>query len=90
MATTTSSSSTPTRNTYNQRKPAEFLRGVTGRPIIVKLNSGVEYRGILACVDGFFNVALEQTEEYVGGIKKAQLGDAFIRGNNVLFISKQD
>ena len=69
------------------RKPGDFLRAVTGRPVVVKLNSGAEYRGVLACLDGFLNVALEQTEEFVGGVRRAQLGDAFIRGNNVLYIS---
>lgn len=28
------------------------------------------------------NIALEQTEEYVGGQLKNKYGDAFIRGNN--------
>jgi small nuclear ribonucleoprotein (snRNP)-like protein len=27
------------------RTPADFLKGIKGRPVIVKLNSGVEYRG---------------------------------------------
>jgi U6 snRNA-associated Sm-like protein LSm6 len=35
------------------------------------------------------NIALEQTEEYHGGQLKAKYGDAFIRGNNVLYISTQ-
>ena len=34
-----------------QRSPAEFLKTVLGRPVVVKLNSGVEYRGVLACLD---------------------------------------
>jgi hypothetical protein len=28
------------------------------------------------------NIALEHTVEYVGGVRKAEYGDAFIRGNN--------
>jgi len=43
--------------------------------------------GILACLDGFMNIAMEQTEEYENGLLKAQYGDCFIRGNNVLYIS---
>jgi hypothetical protein len=38
--------------------------------------------GILACLDGFMNIAMEQTEEYFGGHLKARYGDCFIRGNN--------
>lgn len=38
--------------------------------------------GVLACLDGYMNIALEQTEEYVNGQLKNTYGDAFIRGNN--------
>mmetsp|Transcript_26075 Transcript_26075/g.87347 ORF Transcript_26075/g.87347 Transcript_26075/m.87347 type:complete len:83 (-) Transcript_26075:496-744(-) len=69
--------------------PSDFLKGVIGRPVVVKLNSGVDFRGVLACLDGFMNIAMEQTEEYVNGQLKAKHGDAFIRGNNVLYISTQ-
>ena len=37
---------------------------------------------MLACLDGYMNIALEQTEEYVNGQLKNKYGDAFIRGNN--------
>lgn len=43
---------------------------------------GVNYRGVLACLDGFMNIAMEQTEEYADGHLKARYGDCFIRGNN--------
>jgi len=69
-----------------RRDPSDFLKQVIGRPVVVKLNSGVDYRGILACLDGYMNVNLEQTEEYVSGQLKATYGDAFIRGNNILYI----
>ena len=69
--------------------PSEFLKDLIGNPVVVKLNSGVDYRGILNCLDGYMNIALEQTEEYVNGQLKKKYGDAFIRGNNVLYISKQ-
>lgn len=45
--------------------------------------------GVLACLDGYMNIALDQTEEYVNGQLKNKYGDAFIRGNNVLYISTQ-
>lgn len=67
--------------------PSDFLKAVLGRPVTVKLNSSIEYRGILACLDGYMNIALEQTEEYEHGQLKHSYGDAFIRGNNVLYIS---
>jgi U6 snRNA-associated Sm-like protein LSm6 len=72
-----------------QRSPSDFLKSVLGRPIRVKLNSGTEYRGVLVCLDGYMNIAMEQTEEYIDGQLKAKYGDCFVRGNNVLFISTQ-
>ncbi|EKX52389.1 hypothetical protein GUITHDRAFT_157136 [Guillardia theta CCMP2712] len=71
----------------SKRSPTEFLSQVTGRPVVVKLNTGVDYKGVLACLDGYMNIAMEQTEEYVNGQLKNKYGDAFIRGNNVLYIS---
>ena len=70
-----------------RQTPSEFLKLIIGRPVVVKLNSGVDYRGVLDCLDGYLNVALEQTEEYVNGQLKNKYGDAFIRGNNILYIT---
>ncbi|BBH09797.1 Small nuclear ribonucleoprotein family protein, partial [Prunus dulcis] len=75
------------KGTGTTKTPADFLKSIRGRPVVVKLNSGVDYRGILACLDGYMNIAMEQTEEYVNGQLKNKYGDAFIRGNNVLYIS---
>ena len=72
-----SSSSSATK-----KNPTDFLKQVIGKPVIVKLNSGVTYRGVLACLDGFMNIAMEQTEEYIDGQLKNRYGDCFIRGNN--------
>lgn len=92
---------------------SQFINQIHGRPVAVKLNNGVDYRGafnefpntlitfdnfpqstdqipgVLACLDGYMNICLEQTEEYVNGQLKNKYGDAFIRGNNVLYISTQ-
>ena len=72
-----------------KQTPSDFLKQIIGRPVVVKLNSGADYRGVLACLDSYMNIALEQTEEYVNGQLKNKYGDAFIRGNNVLYISTQ-
>ncbi|KAI9363380.1 hypothetical protein DFJ73DRAFT_620447 [Zopfochytrium polystomum] len=66
----------------SKRSPTDFLNSVIGKTVLVKLNSGVDYRGTLACLDGYMNIALEQTEEYVNGVLKNKYGDCFIRGNN--------
>ena len=72
-----------------KQTPSDLLKQIIRRPVVVKLNSGVDYRGVLACLDGYMNIALEQTEEYVNGQLKNKYGDAFIQGNNVLYISTQ-
>jgi len=67
--------------------PSDFLKAVVGKRVVVRLVSGVDYRGVLSCLDGYMNIALEQTEEHVNGRITNRYGDAFIRGNNVLYIS---
>lgn len=41
-----------------------------------------ELIGELQSVDGYMNIALEKTEEYVNGKLRRSYGDAFVRGNN--------
>lgn len=41
--------------------------------------------GILSCLDGYMNIAMEQTEEHAKGVVTNKYGDAFIRGNNGMF-----
>lgn len=58
--------------------------------VLVRLNNGVDYKGILSCLDDKMNIAMEQTEEYIDGELTNKYGDTFIRGNNVLYISAQE
>ncbi|KIW26195.1 U6 snRNA-associated Sm-like protein LSm6 [Cladophialophora immunda] len=69
------------------KDPASFLSSIIGVPVTVKLNSGVVYKGELQSVDGYMNIALEKCSEYVDGKLRRKYGDAFVRGNNVLYIS---
>eukprot|EP00435_Cladocopium_sp_Y103_P033397 s2872_g8.t1 len=84
----TSDTAWPSRK-MSKKSPGDFIKQVLGRPVIVKLNNGADYRGILSCLDGYMNLAMEQTEEYIDGQLKHKYGDTFIRGNNVLYISAQ-
>ncbi|CAD6578673.1 MAG: U4/U6-U5 snRNP complex subunit lsm6 [Cyphobasidiales sp. Tagirdzhanova-0007] len=68
--------------------PSDFLRNVVGQPVVIRLNSGIDYRGILSCLDGYMNAALENTVELVNGKVTNNYGDAFIRGNNILYITR--
>ncbi|KAM5355793.1 hypothetical protein ACJ41O_002439 [Fusarium nematophilum] len=69
------------------KDPSSFLSDIIGNPVTVKLNSGVVYKGELQSVDGYMNIALEKTTEFVNGQKRKEYGDAFVRGNNVMYIS---
>ncbi|EJT81358.1 U6 snRNA-associated Sm-like protein LSm6 [Gaeumannomyces tritici R3-111a-1] len=69
------------------KDPTSFLSDIIGNMVTVKLNSGVIYKGELQSVDGYMNIALEKAEEWVAGQKKRSYGDAFVRGNNVMYIA---
>ncbi|PSR97510.1 hypothetical protein BD289DRAFT_480018 [Coniella lustricola] len=71
------------------RDPSAFLSSIIGQVVIVKLNSGVQYKGELQSVDGYMNIALENTNELVNGVTQRTYGDAFVRGNNVMYISAE-
>ncbi|KAJ9114653.1 U4/U6-U5 snRNP complex subunit lsm6 [Naganishia vaughanmartiniae] len=70
--------------------PAEFLKNVVGKEVKVRIGHGIDYQGTLSCLDGYMNVAMENTKEMVDGNVTASFGDAFIRGNNVLYISAME
>ena len=73
-------------------QPSDFLKAVLGRPVIVKLNSVVSYRGILACLDGYMNIAMEQTEEYVARRRRTTRRASLLRGatpDRVLFAGRR-
>mmetsp|Transcript_99813 Transcript_99813/g.122095 ORF Transcript_99813/g.122095 Transcript_99813/m.122095 type:complete len:91 (+) Transcript_99813:1226-1498(+) len=69
------------------KNPSEFIKNVMGRPVIVKLNNGVSYHGILSGLDEYMNITMEQTEEFENQKFLKRYGDVFIRGNNIFFIS---
>ena len=66
--------------------PKPFLNGLTGKPVLVKLKWGMEYKGYLVSVDGYMNLQLANTEEYIDGNCTGNLGEILIRCNNVLYI----
>lgn len=45
--------------------PKPFLNSLTGKPVIIKLKWGHEYKGFLVSVDGYMNMQLANTEEYI-------------------------
>lgn len=39
------------------KTPADFLNSIKGKPVIVKLNSGVDYKGAY-CIKEFINIGI--------------------------------
>jgi len=66
--------------------PKPFLNELTGKPVIVKLKWGMEYKGMLISVDAYMNLQLASTEEFIDGAFVGNLGEVLIRCNNVLYI----
>lgn len=74
--------------------PKPFLADLTGKPIIVKLKWGMEYKGwcaaccrlqashptgFLVSTDAYMNLQLANTEEYIDGSFTGNLGEVLIR-----------
>lgn len=52
------------------------------KPDGIREKGVLNYIGELSSVDGYMNIALEKTVEYVNGEVRNKYGDVFIRGNN--------
>merc|ERR1712206_59409 len=66
--------------------PKPFLNDLTGKLVLVKLKWGMEYKGTLKSIDPYMNLQILNTEEWVEGSFRGNLGEVFIRCNNVLYI----
>lgn len=70
--------------------PKPFLQLQSGKPILVRLKWGMEYKGFLVSTDNYMNLQLANTEEFQDGKSNGMLGEVFIRCNNVLYIRELD
>ncbi|EDO17307.1 hypothetical protein Kpol_1062p15 [Vanderwaltozyma polyspora DSM 70294] len=69
----------------------QFLANIIGKPVSVKLYSGMMYKGKLESIDGFMNVALSNTSEHFESnahMLKRYENDVFLRGTQVMYISE--
>ncbi|CCF58527.1 hypothetical protein KAFR_0E03760 [Kazachstania africana CBS 2517] len=70
----------------------QFLSDIIGKPVNVKLHSGMLYTGLLQSIDGFMNVALAQVTEHYeskeNGLLTKYNSDVFLRGTQVMYISE--
>lgn len=46
----------------------------------------ISYQGYLVAVDGYMNLQLANSEEYIDGALAGHLGEILIRCNNILYI----
>ncbi|VDN51566.1 unnamed protein product [Dracunculus medinensis] len=76
--------------TLQPTNPKPFLNNLTGKPVTCKLKWGMIYKGILVSVDGYMNLQLAKTEEYVDGAFAHHIGEVLIRCNNVLWVGAGD
>lgn len=78
----------PVKTQVKTMLPLEYLKNHNGKNVFVKLKDGSEYLGKLVLADPSMNVVLAETKEVTETNKVlAILGDVFIRGSNLLFIS---
>ncbi|NXP45869.1 RUXF protein, partial [Heliornis fulica] len=59
--------------------PKPFLNRLTGKPVMVKLRVGMEYKGCLVSVHGYVGMQRANTEEYIDGALCGHLGKVLIR-----------
>nr|UXY86675.1 hypothetical protein CparaKRNrm1_p044 [Cryptomonas paramecium] len=68
--------------------PKIYLLSLKNKEIFIKLKWGIEYKGILIAVDRYLNLHLLNAEEWKNNLKIGQLGQIFIRCNNIQFLAK--
>ena len=69
--------------------PRPFVNSLLGNEIICRTKWGQkEHRGYLVSVDGYLNLRLANTKEFIDGdyASSLEMGDVFIRANSILYI----
>ena len=72
------------------KRPLTVLQKNTKKDVIVRLKSGVEYKGKMENVDSYMNLIMTDAEEVNQGKIVLKFGRVIVRGNNVLFIKLEN
>ncbi|MFC1691159.1 LSM domain-containing protein [Nanoarchaeota archaeon] len=72
-----------------QSRPLDMLNKARDKRVIVELKNGKQFVGNIKAFDIHINTVLEDAEERVDGEIKRKLGQLFIRGDTITFISPQ-
>jgi small nuclear ribonucleoprotein F len=78
------------QSSFKPVTPKPFMADLVGKAVLVKLKWGMAYKGFLVSTDPYLNIRLANAEEHIGGTKTGDLGDIFIRCNNVLYVTGVD
>ena len=72
--------------------PLSYLKKAHGGEVVIRLKNGTQIQGRLLVCDDMMNVVLSSAAELDSGSKKPirNVGDLFIRGNNILFITLEE
>ncbi|MBL7147410.1 MAG: small nuclear ribonucleoprotein [Nanoarchaeota archaeon] len=70
-------------------RPLDALNEARNKRVIVELKNGKQFIGELKSFDIHINTVLTNAEEHVDGSLKRKLGQVFIRGDTIIFISTE-
>jgi U6 snRNA-associated Sm-like protein LSm6 len=70
----------------NLMQPLQTLEKSVGKSITIRLKSNQFYTGRLRITDQYMNLILEDCSEMEDGKIRKRYGQAFLRGNNILYI----
>ena len=68
-------------------RPFDMLNNSLNKQVLIILKGDVQIRGKLKAFDVHLNVVLEDAEELAGGKPKTKHVEAFLRGDNIVFIT---
>ena len=71
-------------------RPLDFLNNCKGKRVLVVLKSGVKFNGILVAFDIHLNVVLKDAIMVKEDGSSVNVGDSFIRGDTIVFISPSE
>ncbi len=69
------------------QRPFDLLDESKGKRVMVELKSGKQIVGTLVAFDMHINVVLEDADEMENGQTLRKLGNVFIRGDTIVFVS---
>lgn len=68
-------------------RPLDLLNESRNKRVILELKNGKQFVGKLKAFDIHINTVLDDAEEHAEGQLKRKIGQAFIRGDTIVFIS---